>query len=357
MASEIEFPYSKLRDTIGAYSVGSIITFVLSGWTLHQALAYFNNYPNDSWRIKAVVGVLAFLNTLHVIFTSHNLYHWTVIKFGHLEEFNIVPFSYGANFGVLGLTTAIVQIWYASRIYVLSGRKKIFPIIVTFLAIFQLGWSFGAMIRNGFILKKQSEFHTFSYGAYSWLLSAGLADFIIVVSMIFYLTKTRQGFNGTTAIISRIIRLTLETNLLTSILAILDLILFLSIQSGWNVAINISLTPLYINSLLTLLLARERFKESLQGRYTGSGSGGGRSGGKAMELESKRMTAASSRPNPHGVAITTFTQSCVEGEERIVCTDISLSPGGMGGMDSMGRGRHDLDEEKLYELSLRHPSQ
>ncbi|KAH8923950.1 hypothetical protein BT69DRAFT_121589 [Atractiella rhizophila] len=275
-------PTAATRDTVGGFLIGVIVSIIICGSDFHQTSVYFRRYPEDTWKVKGVVGAVAFLLVLHVIFVTHNAYIWLVTNFGNLKAFNIVPFSYGCNFAILGLIAAFVQSWYASRIYAIGGRKKVFPIVIAFLAVYQCGWSFVGFIKGGLIVKEQSRFHEFRYGAINWLLAAALNDLLIAVGMTFHLLRTRKGFTGTTSIIYEIIRLTIENNALTAVIALIDLILFLTIQNGWNIALNLVLPPLYANSLLTLLHARDRFRETASGSRNTS-----RSRNTGMEMENK----------------------------------------------------------------------
>ncbi|KAH8926315.1 hypothetical protein BT69DRAFT_1278974 [Atractiella rhizophila] len=297
-------PYSVIRDSVGAYLVGASVTILLTGWTLHQTASYYHNYPRDPFVTKTVIAALAVANILHVAFVFRapeevfkGVYQGLISNYGIIAAFGSVPFSYGANFIILALTTSVVQIWYASRIYVLGGKKRIAPIFVIFCALFQLGWGIAAGISTARV-KEQRKFRQFSYVAYCWLGGAGLSDFIIVCLMAFYLLRSRQGFKGTTSVVNRIVLLTVQTNMITSVLQILDLILFLTMQSGWNIAINIGR---YSNSVLTLLVrlliicTRDSFQTSgYSGQHSsnGNGKGSGQHSGVEMERRTPKNGAA-----------------------------------------------------------------
>lgn len=85
--------------------------------------------------------------------------------------------------------------------------------------------------------------------------------------MMYYLYKSKTGFKHTAALISKFIRVTVETGLVCATFAILDLSLFLAFKTNnYHLAPSIALSKLYSNSLLavswfisfTLLLASSR---------------------------------------------------------------------------------------------------
>jgi hypothetical protein len=78
-----------------------------------------------------------------------------------------------------------------------------------------------------------------------------VCDVIIALSMMFYLLKSRTGFSNTNTILTRIIRVTVETGLVTAIFATLDIVLFLAFPDvNYHIAPNLALAKLYSNSLL-----------------------------------------------------------------------------------------------------------
>lgn len=97
--------------------------------------------------------------------------------------------------------------------------------------------------------------HTFQTTAV-WLGAAAVNDIIIATCMIYYLHRSNTGFRSTSTILSKFIRLTLETGLLCATFAILDLAFYCAFQSNnYHLAPSIPLSKLYTNSLLVVRLA------------------------------------------------------------------------------------------------------
>lgn len=86
-----------------------------------------------------------------------------------------------------------------------------------------------------------------------WLGGTALCDVILTGCMIYYLRRSKTGFRATTTLLSKIIRITLETGLACATLAILDLALFLAFQeNNYHLAPSIALSKIYANSLLVV---------------------------------------------------------------------------------------------------------
>ncbi|KDQ26082.1 hypothetical protein PLEOSDRAFT_1085356 [Pleurotus ostreatus PC15] len=82
----------------------------------------------------------------------------------------------------------------------------------------------------------------------TWLFSLAIADIIITTSLLVHLYRKKTGVKATDNMINKIMWFTLQTGLLTSIFASLDVILFIAI-------------PLYTNSLLSSLNTRVEYKK------------------------------------------------------------------------------------------------
>jgi len=75
----VTFP--NLNSTMGALLVGSFLATLLYGITSHQFFRYFRMYPRDEVSLKAMVGGLWFLDSVHLIFFMHTCYHYLVTHY------------------------------------------------------------------------------------------------------------------------------------------------------------------------------------------------------------------------------------------------------------------------------------
>ncbi|XP_006462210.1 hypothetical protein AGABI2DRAFT_119069 [Agaricus bisporus var. bisporus H97] len=75
--------------------------------------------------------------------------------------------------------------------------------------------------------------------------------------------KHKTGFRGSDMVVDRIIRLTVQTGLATSIVATVDLTLYLASTSGIHLLFNFALCKLYSNSLMSSLNSRNRWRRHI----------------------------------------------------------------------------------------------
>ncbi|KDN49856.1 hypothetical protein RSAG8_01921, partial [Rhizoctonia solani AG-8 WAC10335] len=99
-------------------------------------------------------------------------------------------------------------------------------------------------------------------GSYRWLVggwlgAAAVCDILIVYMLSHALMTQRTGFGRTDALINKILWYTINTGLLTSLIAVTDLITFCTMDNMIHLGFNFVLGKLYTNTLLATLNARD----------------------------------------------------------------------------------------------------
>ena len=80
-------------------------------------------------------------------------------------------------------------------------------------------------------------------------------DIIIAVCMIYHLRRSDTGFRRTRTLLSKFVRITVETGLVCAACAVLDLALYCAFQTNnYHLAPSVPLSKLYSNSLLVVRL-------------------------------------------------------------------------------------------------------
>lgn len=89
-----------------------------------------------------------------------------------------------------------------------------------------------------------------------WLGCSTAADLVIAAAMIYYISHSGRGFRSSNVLLTRIIRVTIETGLICAAIAIIDLGLFLAFKNfNYHLAPSVALSKLYSNSLLAVSCA------------------------------------------------------------------------------------------------------
>ncbi|KIJ36587.1 hypothetical protein M422DRAFT_124423, partial [Sphaerobolus stellatus SS14] len=92
-----------------------------------------------------------------------------------------------------------------------------------------------------------------------WLAGSAACDVTIAISMTYYLSRKETHLKRTSAVINRLIRLTIETGSLTATVAIVDITLYLVFpHQDYHTAPALTLAKLYSNTLLVVFNSRLR---------------------------------------------------------------------------------------------------
>ncbi|KAF8832724.1 hypothetical protein HHX47_DHR1001662 [Lentinula edodes] len=163
------------------------------------------------------------------------------------------------NLLLQGIIGGLVQSFYGWRVQILLGNWFVTLIIfVGALANMLMGI---ATAIGADIVKAFSEFQRFQVVVIIWAVTAMAADLIIMATLVLHLRHFKTGINkGTDNQIDRIIRLTLQTGMITVIWDIAHLLTFLLDPAGVHLFFNFTLAKLYTNSLLSSLNSRGGWK-------------------------------------------------------------------------------------------------
>ncbi|KAF5357024.1 hypothetical protein D9756_006675 [Leucocoprinus leucothites] len=174
----------------------------------------------------------------------------------------------------------MVQAFYAWRIHTLTRSWVIVGLIVAL----SLAGAAGALVTViRFITDPQArEFANMQADLKDviilWLVGAAAADVLISLVLVWFLRKHKNGSKETDILVDRIIRLTMQTNCVTAVIAIVDTIVYLTVVSpiiaptsvptplsiasyrlqpdGTHYVFNLNLCHLYSNSLMSSLNSR-----------------------------------------------------------------------------------------------------
>ncbi|KAL4075733.1 hypothetical protein J3A83DRAFT_2027255 [Scleroderma citrinum] len=242
--------------TFGAYLLGVIISAILYGVTVVQTSYYYAGYPADPWHIKFLVLAVFISDTIHQALITHSAYIYLVKDIGAPAELGNVVWSLIVEVLFNAITAFLVQCFLTMRVYRLSNKNIIATLTVMTVVLAEF-------IMSLIYVSKAINFETFVQLAQLKALSSAInattaaSDVMIAGCLCYLLQKSRTGFRRSDTMITRLIIFSVNTGLLTSILAISSLITI----SVWpNAFIYISfyfcLGRMYCNSLLATLNAR-----------------------------------------------------------------------------------------------------
>ncbi|KAF8509860.1 hypothetical protein BU17DRAFT_55863, partial [Hysterangium stoloniferum] len=246
--------------SLGPILMGTIINVFFYGIMVVQCYLYFLWYKKDRNWIKAVVLLLLFLDTLSTIFDILMTYDYLVLSFGNFIAIGIVNVGIAPYPLLTGITSWIVQSFFAWRISVLTNTVW-FSAGIFFLSVVQMLASIATAVW-GEIVHQLAELTKVKSAALIWLVGSVATDLGITIILVVYLRRRKTGFSSTDDIVSKIIRATVQTGLLTSACALAVVIAYLVSNTSMHLAFGVPLSKLYTNSLMSTLNMRQGWNNS-----------------------------------------------------------------------------------------------
>ncbi|KIK53876.1 hypothetical protein GYMLUDRAFT_207154 [Collybiopsis luxurians FD-317 M1] len=274
-------PTDPSRDDIiwlaGPRFIGILFNWSLLGILTVQVYIFYLNFPKDSRLHKALVYVVYLLDWAQTCLATYDAFNWFVYGWGNLPALYQLYSSF-LNIPILSSVIAlIVQVFFGWRIWRLSQSRVAFGLVIV-LALLQMG---GGIAVGVFLWRDSSEV-TRSDGLVRAvgirLGGSAFVDTVIAISMTYYLVRSKSEVMGhMNNVVTRLIRLTIETGTATAIAALIDLVFFLKEHNGLHQVSGVTLCKLYSNTLLVLFNNRMIMAASKGGSDTHYLSGGGSS--------------------------------------------------------------------------------
>ncbi|VDC07106.1 unnamed protein product [Peniophora sp. CBMAI 1063] len=259
-------------STIGALFAGWGISMLVFGVFILQFLIYFTHYTRDSrWR-KLLVLSMGVLEVAHQIFVGHTCWKYIVRNFGNEEETFAAKavWSFTAIVFLNVVVSAIVKIFLAWRIYIVSSGHWWWTALITMLAFAQMALGIAFSIAaskqpiNSLIALKSLATASLALGA--------VADVVAASILSYYLHTMRTGYKRTEGLINKLIMFSVNTGAITSAFSVSVVILYQTMPHNFIfLSIWFFVSKLYSNSLLATLNSRagHRIKESIQSYSSG----------------------------------------------------------------------------------------
>ncbi|KAJ7654066.1 hypothetical protein DFH06DRAFT_1093084 [Mycena polygramma] len=256
----------------GPTMLGICLNWGFMGILAAQLYYYIENFQEDRRLIKLLVYGLALLDITQTVMVTADAFHWFVFGFGNMAQLD-ETFLNSWDVPVLdAVISLIVQAFYCWRIYFLR-KTIVIPVIILLISLTQCaaGIVTGVQAHQ---LGHLSLISTEVIPQTMWLVGGAVADVAIAGVLSWTLLSQRNtgaGSSQTHSVVSKIIRLIVETNALTASVAVLALILFLGVPEHSTLVVppTAIIGKLYTNCLVALF--NNRIKE-MKTRSMQSGS-------------------------------------------------------------------------------------
>ncbi|KAK0461148.1 uncharacterized protein EV420DRAFT_1668818 [Desarmillaria tabescens] len=257
MSDLAELPYAVPHKTLGVLLVALAVSSSIYGVTCAQTVQYCRRYSrSDSTILKVAVAVVWGLETLNQGLTMFSEYYYLVRNRGSLEALSYTEWSLAILPGTNGLAASIIQFFFAYRVYIMSDRNWYFAGSVCAMSVAQFAVAFGAYFAffngpKGYngpslfscdgtnvsglqVVLTCLTYHprlslrfpaVVVYYRFDHLVPPAFAitaatDVFITVSLCYYLQIRKSGLGRTDSVVNRLILLTINNGILSSVIAL-----------------------------------------------------------------------------------------------------------------------------------------
>ncbi|PAV16710.1 hypothetical protein PNOK_0833000 [Pyrrhoderma noxium] len=262
---------SGIQDSFGSAYIGAMVMMILYGITCLQTYLYFMRYPGDLLTTKFLVGFLWILDTFHVVLVAQSMYHYLITNFSNPAVLDDGTWTIFVSIGLNVCIAFVVKCFFTQKIHGLSERNWFLTIPLTLVVVAHFAFGLETMGRL-LVIKKFSRLPELNNtAALPFAIFAMVSDIAITCALIFLLQNRRTTFKSTNMLINYLIIYTINRCLLTSIIALVELIVFVSSpHTFWFLALDFVIGKCYVNSFLATLNTRS----SLRGKGMDSEEGG-----------------------------------------------------------------------------------
>ncbi|KAJ6511774.1 hypothetical protein DFH09DRAFT_1333554 [Mycena vulgaris] len=251
----------------GPTMVGICLNWGFMGVLTAQLYFYHENFGDDRPALKSLVYGVAILDIIQTVMVTADAFHWFVYGFGNMETLD-QTFLNSWDVPLLdSVISLVVQAFYCWRIYFLR-KGFVIPGLILLVSLAQCGAGIATAVK-AHELGRLSLISTEVVAQTIWLVGGAVADVAIAVVLSWALLRERScSLPATHSLITRVIRVTVETNALTAGVAVVALILFWGVPQHATLVVppTAIIGKLYTNCLIAVLNNRmQKIKHRAEG--------------------------------------------------------------------------------------------
>jgi len=106
---------------------GFVVSTSFVGISIVQGYLYFTRNNNDRCPMKVLVFILLILDPITTILMAETIYYYFFVNYGVVEALGKIPIAWTIESGLTVLVTAVVQVFFASRIYTVNNSVGTLP--------------------------------------------------------------------------------------------------------------------------------------------------------------------------------------------------------------------------------------
>ncbi|CAA7268392.1 unnamed protein product [Cyclocybe aegerita] len=252
----MEIDESFAQTLAGSLILAAYFNWGLLGILIIQIYTYYLAFPKDRTFTKALVYTVLVLEVTQTAITSHDVFVALASHFGSSSALDGIHVHWLSIPVAGGLTGGIGQLFFAYRIWNMSSKgSRGGPVIIGILAAASIC---SALVASAAFFRARTFSGLLSNASGSlaaigvWNGFGAICDITIALVMPYYLMRHGTGLNSTHVMIVNLIRLIIETGVLTAVFAILHLCLYFANHQIFVVP-GLTISKIYANTMLVIL--------------------------------------------------------------------------------------------------------
>ncbi|KAF8608240.1 hypothetical protein BDV93DRAFT_434373 [Ceratobasidium sp. AG-I] len=262
-------PAAVLTATFGPYVTGIMMQQLFLGVFCVQVYDYWRIFQKDTMFNRITVIVLTMLTILQGVMDYVNLYRNAVTHYGDFSKFDEEDWSLWWEIGVTAMIGTVAQVFFLERCFS-ATKNKIVLIVVGAAIATSLGFGIASSIEFQRIVSL-SLVPEIPIPIIGWLTATAVLDVAISGILIYALMRVKTPFRKTEAVITKIIRVTMETSSITASIAVINLVLYLALPGlAYHLLPQLIMGKMYAISIMVTLSSRKDLQDIMSSPPTTS---------------------------------------------------------------------------------------
>ncbi|KAH9840603.1 uncharacterized protein C8Q71DRAFT_854481 [Rhodofomes roseus] len=239
----------------GAYVLGIYFNILLYGIVVSSYYHYAQHSQQDRLLIRLFILCLFVADTTQTVLSVVYVYTGLVTHFGGIRYLSTPGIVSTSVPPITGIMSCSVELFFTYRVKAISHLTWL-PILIGILAVISMLSSIASVIAirwPAFGGLETLQLPAVKALVSTWLATGVVADLLITISLVWHLHRRKSGFSETDSLVNRIILFTVQTGVLTTTWAIIDLALYLASTRDTHLFFNFSLAKLYTILLMSSL--------------------------------------------------------------------------------------------------------
>jgi len=265
MSAQAVTPVLSGQDVVlltAPFFIGSLLNYLLLGTLVVQVYLYSISYPQDRVGIKVVVYGVFILDVIQTVFATHLAWGYLISGWGNPAVLFQPPWSLTALSFMGAIIPAIVQIFFAWRIWMLKQTllARGIAVLIVLVALTQSISILVSSIRLVLSVNRVATgLSSISSGFITGVAGSFAADALIAGCQIVILSQARSKspFKKTETVVTKLIVHTVQTAAVTALASLVWLILYTTMPNNFvSLTTVFMIGKLYSNVLMANLNAR-----------------------------------------------------------------------------------------------------